>query len=152
MATPVSGQVERVDPAAGVVRRTGASACQQKLTPSRLSSSKASLGDRRSLLMAFDRMHRALDARGEMAAVDQYTARAFDMISSPAVRDAFDLNKEPHKLREKYGADHRFKIYYQNGHTWHKEETAQYREWTLMPRMGRQSWLAILYDFSRLWE
>ena len=36
-------------------------------------------------------------------ALDSYYRQAFEMISSDAVKDAFDLSKEPEKLKERYG-------------------------------------------------
>lgn len=77
------------------------------------------LGDRRSLRGAFDQLRRDLDANGQMEAVDHYTARAFDMMTSPAVREAFDVDQEPASVRALYGPDHRFQWSYQAGHTWH---------------------------------
>jgi uncharacterized protein (DUF1501 family) len=35
--------------------------------------------------------------------MDAYTARAFDIISSTKARDAFDLGREPEKVRARYG-------------------------------------------------
>ena len=35
--------------------------------------------------------------------MDAYTARAFDMITSPQARNAFDLSREPEKVRDLYG-------------------------------------------------
>ncbi|MBY0523268.1 MAG: DUF1501 domain-containing protein [Gemmataceae bacterium] len=77
------------------------------------------LDERRGLLGSFDQMRRELDARGQMESVDQYTAKALDMMTSPAVRDAFDIEKEAPKVRELYGPDVKFKWEYQAGHTWH---------------------------------
>lgn len=59
--------------------------------------------NRKRLLSTFDTVRRDLDARGEMAGVDAFTARAFEMITSPKVRDAFDVSKEPKALQERYG-------------------------------------------------
>jgi hypothetical protein len=64
----------------------------------------ARLGDRRGLLDGFDSLRRDLDTRRESQNMDAYTARAFDIISSPRVRDAFDLNREPDRVRDRYGA------------------------------------------------
>ena len=36
-------------------------------------------------------------------AVDEYYGKAFDLVLSGKARNAFDLEKEPAKLREKYG-------------------------------------------------
>jgi hypothetical protein len=61
------------------------------------------LGDRRSLLTDFDRVRQEVDNRGQMAAVDRFQQQAWDMVTSPAAREAFDLDKEPAALRERYG-------------------------------------------------
>jgi hypothetical protein len=63
----------------------------------------ARLDDRTALLKTFDAQRRELDARREGQDVDAYTARALDIITSPKARDAFDLSKEPQKVRDKYG-------------------------------------------------
>jgi len=70
----------------------------------------AKLDDRRDLLKAFDAMRRTADARREGADMDAYTARALDIITSPKARDAFDLSKEPVKVRAKYG-ENRYEKY-----------------------------------------
>lgn len=77
------------------------------------------LHERRTLLRTFDGLRREVDARGELDAMDQFTAQAFDLLTSPEVRDAFDVEKEPQAVREKYGPDRRSSFNYQFGHTWH---------------------------------
>ena len=37
--------------------------------------------------------------------MDAYTAQAWKMILTPAVRDAFDMSKESEKMKERYGKD-----------------------------------------------
>ncbi len=62
------------------------------------------LADRRQLLSSFDTLRRDIDdARGSVAGVDAFTARALEMITSDRARDAFDVSKEPAHVREKYG-------------------------------------------------
>jgi hypothetical protein len=61
------------------------------------------LDDRRGLLESFDSYRRDLDVRNESRDLDAYTARAFDIITSPKAREAFDLSREPLALRERYG-------------------------------------------------
>ncbi|MBI3862837.1 MAG: DUF1501 domain-containing protein, partial [Planctomycetia bacterium] len=61
------------------------------------------LGDRRELLGAFDTFRRAADASGAMPAIDAYTERALEMITSTRVRDAFDLAQESSENVERYG-------------------------------------------------
>jgi len=65
----------------------------------------ARLGDRRELLRTFDDMRRDFAVRGELAGCDEFTRRALTMITAPVVRDAFDLSREPDRLRESYGPD-----------------------------------------------
>src|SRR5204863_9151360 len=60
--------------------------------------------DRRDLLKTFDAMRRNADAARDTADMDAYTSRALDIITSPKARDAFDLSKEPEKVRAKYGS------------------------------------------------
>jgi hypothetical protein len=64
--------------------------------------SRSRLGDRRGLINGFDESRASaidLEARG----VHRSREQALDMLLSPAVRDAFNLEKEPRKVREKYG-------------------------------------------------
>ena len=61
------------------------------------------VGDRKRLLREFDTLRRDLDTTGQFAAQDRFQERAWDILTSTAARDAFDLDKEPKALREKYG-------------------------------------------------
>ncbi len=63
----------------------------------------ARLGDRQSLLTAFDTLRRDIDASGAVAGLDRFQARALDMVMSPKVREAFDVSKEPAKVLADYG-------------------------------------------------
>jgi hypothetical protein len=65
--------------------------------------SRPRLDDRRGLLRAFDDFRREVDVKRESRDVDAYTSRAFDIITSPQAREAFDLSREPDKVRERYG-------------------------------------------------
>jgi hypothetical protein len=60
------------------------------------------LDQRKNLLEGFDDLRRDVDASGTMAGMDSFTTRAFDMVTSGAVRDALDLNKADTKTRERY--------------------------------------------------
>jgi hypothetical protein len=75
------------------------------------------VADRRKLLTSFDGLRRDLDAGREMEACDRFTAKALEMITSPHVRDALDVSREPLKVRELYGPDIKLKHVYQFGHT-----------------------------------
>ena len=52
------------------------------------------LNDRKDLLGHFDTIRRDIDATGTMKGIDTFTSRAFDMITSGAVRTALDLERE----------------------------------------------------------
>src|SRR5206468_4083803 len=61
------------------------------------------LADRRALLPLLDRQLRAVESRGAFAdRVAQYQ-RAYDLIGSPDVRRAFQLDREPERVRAAYG-------------------------------------------------
>jgi uncharacterized protein (DUF1501 family) len=63
----------------------------------------ARLGDRRQLLAQFDNFRRATEPSGSMEGIDQFHRQAFDLLTSPRVAAAFDLNEEPAALRDRYG-------------------------------------------------
>lgn len=61
------------------------------------------VGDRRELLGCFDQVRRDVDASGQMNALDRFNQQAWNILTSPAARDAFDIDREPAPLRERYG-------------------------------------------------
>jgi len=61
------------------------------------------LEDRIDLRRKFDRFRRDADRHGSMAAFDSFEAQAWNMLTSPATGDAFDLTKENDKTRDRYG-------------------------------------------------
>lgn len=62
------------------------------------------LGERKTLLRAFDGLRRELDdARGSMAGMEAFTARALEMVNNNKARDAFDVSLEPDRVRARYG-------------------------------------------------
>src|SRR5439155_2764452 len=61
------------------------------------------VGDRRGLLGNFDNLRRDLDSTGQMQALDRYHHQAWDILTSPKARAAFDLDSEPPHIRERYG-------------------------------------------------
>jgi hypothetical protein len=63
------------------------------------------LENRRELLSSLDGLRRDIDSSGAMDGMDACDARAYDIVSGPAARDAFDISREPNSLREKYGSD-----------------------------------------------
>jgi len=62
-----------------------------------------SLADRKALLKSFDTLRRDADQSGQFEALDRFQQKAWEIVTSPAARDAFDLDKEPARIRERYG-------------------------------------------------
>jgi hypothetical protein len=60
------------------------------------------LAQRKELLKDFDDVRRDIDSSGTMTGLDAFTTRAFDMVTSGAVRKALDLNQEDAKVRARY--------------------------------------------------
>jgi hypothetical protein len=67
------------------------------------------LGERRAMLESFDRLRRDVDKSGLMEAMDSFQQQAWDILSSPKARDAFDLDAESKDVRERYGFIPEFK-------------------------------------------
>ena len=67
--------------------------------------SEKSVASRSAFLQAVDRRYRELNDTAEHANMDAFTAQAWKMILTPAVRDAFDLSQESEKMKERYGKD-----------------------------------------------
>jgi hypothetical protein len=61
------------------------------------------LGNRRDLLDGFDRLRRDVDSRGQIEASDRFQQQAWNILTSPAARAAFDLDAEPQAIRDRYG-------------------------------------------------
>ena len=61
------------------------------------------LEDRRTLNNHFDRMLRDLDNRGTAQSMDRYSQEAFDFVTGPTARAAFNLSSEDPRLRDMYG-------------------------------------------------
>src|SRR5436309_1570077 len=61
------------------------------------------LGDRRSLVKHFDTTRRQLDGLAESKAMDKFSREAYEFISGPLARKAFDINTEDPRLRDRYG-------------------------------------------------
>jgi Protein of unknown function (DUF1501) len=69
------------------------------------SVSQAAVESRSAFLKAVDRRYRELNDTADHTNMDAFTAQAWKMILTPAVRDAFDLSKESDKMKERYGKD-----------------------------------------------
>jgi len=61
------------------------------------------LEDRRALTGYFDTLRRDTDARGTLAAMDRFAQSAYELVTGPAVRKAFDIGAEDPRLRDRYG-------------------------------------------------
>jgi hypothetical protein len=59
--------------------------------------------ERRALLRDFDRLRRDVDASGQMEAMDRYGQQALDVVLGRQAQAAFDLEREPARVRERYG-------------------------------------------------
>jgi len=61
------------------------------------------VGERRGLLSSFDSIRRDVDRTGQFVALDRFQHQAWDILTSPRARQAFDLDSEPQHIRERYG-------------------------------------------------
>jgi hypothetical protein len=63
----------------------------------------ARVHSRRSMLQALNGALREIDKMADLKGLDVAQEKAFDLITSPDVRKAFDLSLEPPKVRDRYG-------------------------------------------------
>lgn len=61
------------------------------------------LQQRMSLRQRLDNVARARDAAADAAAIDQFETLAWNLLTSPVARRAFDLSQEPPATRDRYG-------------------------------------------------
>lgn len=61
------------------------------------------VGNRKWLLEQMDKKYRTIDANTDFDALDAFEKRAYDLMSSPAAKKAFDIEAESPSLRERYG-------------------------------------------------
>jgi hypothetical protein len=66
--------------------------------------------NRRELLKGIDRLRGDLDLNGSMEALDTYGQQAVDMVIGRRAQEAFDINREPAAVRNRYGK-----------HLWHQQ-------------------------------
>jgi hypothetical protein len=64
------------------------------------------LEDRRRLRKSLDTLRRDVEASGHFDALDQFERQAYELVTGPAVRRAFDLESEDEKVRDRYGRNH----------------------------------------------
>lgn len=61
------------------------------------------MSHRRDLLASFDGMQRTLDNSGSMEAMDAFAQQAWQMVTGPRARQAFDLDAESERVRQRFG-------------------------------------------------
>ncbi len=61
------------------------------------------LQDRRTLLTGLDRAERAIEEQEDAKSVDAFTRQAFELLTGPRAREAFDISAEPESIRDRYG-------------------------------------------------
>jgi len=61
------------------------------------------VANRNFLLKQMDAKFRAIESSTDMAAMDAFYQKAYDLLKSPAARKAFDIGAEKESLRERYG-------------------------------------------------
>jgi hypothetical protein len=73
----------------------------QDLTAESADAKKAARRD--SLLKAVDGLAKRVEGNDQIATYDEFHARAREMVLSPEARTAFAIDREPEKLRDRYG-------------------------------------------------
>lgn len=63
------------------------------------------LEDRRGLLTRFDQARAALDKNATADALDRFGREAFEFVTGPVAREAFNIGREDTRLRDRYGRD-----------------------------------------------
>src|SRR5262249_26045730 len=61
------------------------------------------LGRRRELLKDLDNIRRDIDARGDLEGLDTFYREGLEMVTDAKAQRAFDVQREPAKLGERYG-------------------------------------------------
>jgi hypothetical protein len=59
--------------------------------------------NRRELLRGIDKLRRDVDVQGTALGLDQFYRDAFEIVTSPECRNAFEVQKEDPRLRDRYG-------------------------------------------------
>jgi hypothetical protein len=61
------------------------------------------LSRRAALRKRLDKLDRAFDYAGELAALDEFETQAMSLLTSPQTKEAFDLSQEDDRTRDRYG-------------------------------------------------
>jgi hypothetical protein len=68
-----------------------------------LGLSEERIHERRALLRDFDQLRNDLDSSGVMEVMDRYGQQAVELVVGRRAQAAFDLSREPDRVRERYG-------------------------------------------------
>lgn len=63
----------------------------------------ATVNERQRLRTHLDRLRHEWDYSGSMLAMDRFSQQAVDMVMGPHARVAFDVSREPDRIRDRYG-------------------------------------------------
>src|SRR5262249_4754359 len=69
--------------------------------PGRVSAER--LDSRKQLLQDLDTIRRDIDTKGDIEGLDTFYRDGMEMVTNTKAQHAFDINKEPVKLRDRYG-------------------------------------------------
>ncbi len=61
------------------------------------------LGRRSTLRQNLDTLERTFDRQQELAALDEFEAKAMTLLTNPKTKEAFDLDREDPRIRDRYG-------------------------------------------------
>lgn len=61
--------------------------------------------NRRELLQGVDNLRRDVDLQGTLEGYDRFYRDAFEIVTGPEAREAFDMRREDPRVRDKYGRD-----------------------------------------------
>ncbi len=61
------------------------------------------LGRRSTLRQNLDTLERAFDQQRELSALDEFETKAMTLLTNPKTKEAFDLNREDPRVRDRYG-------------------------------------------------
>jgi hypothetical protein len=69
--------------------------------PARMNAAR--MGRRQELLRDLDTIRRDIDTRGDVSGLDTFYREAMEMVTNTKAQRAFDIHREPDKLRQRYG-------------------------------------------------
>ena len=85
------------------VRRTEGALDMSSVTSVMTDVDPTQIGERRRLLGQLSQLGSAVEATADTRNLDGFTRRAFELLASPATREAFQIGREPRVVRDQYG-------------------------------------------------